>query len=124
MDQNEYFILKYQNYQNLLQKEELQHYLNRIFGKEEIDKIVKSKKELIMENLKKEYIKYYKDKIDAEELNERNQLNKRKIKEIRKKFYQNIEEAFDEKGEWVSDTLQKYNLEELVLNPTRNILNN
>ena len=38
--------------------------------------------------------------------------------------YQNIEEAFDEKGEWVSDTLQKYNLEELVLNPTRNILNN
>ena len=95
MDQNEYFILKYQNYQNLLQKEELQHYLNRIFGKEEIDKIVKSKKELIMENLKKEYIKYYKDKIDAEELNERNQLNKRKIKEIRKKFYQNIEEAFE-----------------------------
>lgn len=124
MAQNEYFILKYQNYQNLLQKEELQHYLNRIFGKEEIDKIVKSKKELIMENLKKEYIKYYKNKIDAEELNERNKLNKRKIKEIRKKFYQNIEEAFDEKGEWVSDTLQKYNLEELVLNPTKNILNN
>lgn len=119
VNENEYFFSKYQNYQSLLQKEEIQHYLNHIFGKEEIDTIVKSKKELIMENLKKEYIKYYKDKIDAEELNEKNRLNKRKIKEIKKKFYYNIKEAFDEKSEWVSDTLQKYNIEELVLNPTK-----
>ena len=54
-ENNEDFINKYKSYLQNVEKEEMQHYSNRIFDKEEIEKIIKSKKDLVMEGLKRDY---------------------------------------------------------------------
>ena len=107
---NEDFIYKYKSYLQNVEKEEMQHYSNRIFDKEEIEKIIKSKKDLVMEGLKRDYMKHYRDTKDYSN----KKIPKVHLKALREKFHHNMVDAFDENNPKMTDNMLKYKIEDYI----------
>lgn len=107
---NEDFIYKYKSYLQNVEREEMQHYSNRIFDKEEIEKIIKSKKDLVMEGLKRDYMNHYRDIKD----NSYKKIPKVRLKALKKKFHHNMVDAFDENNTKMTDNMLKYKIEDYI----------
>ena len=107
---SENFIYKYKSYLQNVEKEEMQHYSNRIFDKEEIEKIIKSKKDLVIEGLKRDYIQHYRDMKD----NTNKKIPKVHLKALKKQFHHNMVDAFDENNPKITDNMLKYKIEDYI----------